>query len=119
MKITDIKLRQLTGVMETSGGPYMEDRLVQPTDVYEEFRVSSARTGRGGGRMIDDTHMEISAIFAQIDTDEGISGISGTLMPNVAYQVWKMKDLLIGRDPGPTEFLWDIMHRSAAHGHIH
>ena len=33
MKITDIKLRQLTGVMETSGGPYMEDRLVQPTDV--------------------------------------------------------------------------------------
>ena len=116
MKITDIKLRQLTGVMETSGGPYMEDRLVQPTDVYEEFRVNSRRAGRKGGRQIDDTHMETTAIYAQIDTDEGISGISGTLMPNVAFQVWKMKDLLIGRDPGATEFLWDIMHRSAAHG---
>ena len=116
MKITDIKLRQLTGVMETSGGPYMEDRLVQPTDVYEEFRVNSRRAGRKGGRQIDDKHMETTAIYAQIDTDEGISGISGTLMPNVAFQVWKMKDLLIGRDPGATEFLWDIMHRSAAHG---
>jgi L-rhamnonate dehydratase len=116
VKITDIKLRQLTGVMETSGGPYMEDRLVQPTDVYEEFRVNSRRAGREGGRQIDNTHMETTAIYAQIDTDEGIGGISGTLMPNVAFQVWKMKDLLIGRDPGATEFLWDIMHRSAAHG---
>ena len=116
MKITDIKLRQLTGAMETSGGPYMEDRLVQPTDVYEEFRVNSRRAGREGGRQIDNTHMETTAIYAQIDTDEGIGGISGTLMPNVAFQVWKMKDLLIGRDPGATEFLWDIMHRSAAHG---
>ena len=76
MKITDIKLRQLTGVMETSGGPYMEDRLVQPTDVYEEFRVNSRRAGRKGGRQIDDTHMETTAIYAQIDTDEGISGPS-------------------------------------------
>jgi L-rhamnonate dehydratase len=116
MKITDIKLRQLTGTMETSGGPYMEDRLVQPTDIYEEFRSGGRRGGARTGEMIDDTHLKTTEIFAQIDTDEGISGISGTLMPNVAFQVWKMKDLLIGRDPGPTEFLWDIMHRSEAHG---
>jgi L-rhamnonate dehydratase len=116
MKITGIRLREVTGVIETGPGPFFEDRLVQPTDIYEEFRTGQGGFGRRGGRQIDDTHMQTSAVFAQIDTDEGISGLSGSLWPGVAYQVWAMKDLLIGRDPGATEFLWDIMHRSAAHG---
>ncbi len=112
MKITDIKLRQLTGVMEVEG-TYFEERLVRPLDIYEEFR-SQNDTQRG--RQIDDSHLELTAVYAQVETDEGATGIAGPLMPAVAYQVWKQKDLLIGRDPIATEFLWDIMHRSAAHG---
>ena len=112
MKITDIKLRQLTGVMDVDG-QWVEDRFVQPTDVYEEFR-NQGRIGRS--RQIDDKHLEISSTFLQIETDEGVSGITGPLWPAVGYHVWLMKDLLIGQDPTATEYLWDVMHRSSAHG---
>ncbi|MCH7734392.1 MAG: mandelate racemase/muconate lactonizing protein [Chloroflexi bacterium] len=112
MKITNIKLRQLTGVMEVEG-TYFEERLVRPLDIYEEFR---SKNEAQGGRQIDDSHLELTAAYVQVETDEGATGIAGPLMPAVAYQVWKQKDLLIGRDPMATEFLWDIMHRSAAHG---
>ena len=37
MKITAVKLRKVSGTMETEGR-FWEERLVTPTDVYEEFR---------------------------------------------------------------------------------
>ncbi len=112
MKITDIKLRQLTGVMEVEG-TFFEERLVRPLDIYEEFRSTNDMQR---GRQLDDSYLEITGAYVQVETDEGATGIAGPLTPAVAYQVWAQKDLLIGRDPLATEFLWDIMHRSAAHG---
>jgi len=113
MKITDIKLRQITGTMGVDG-PFMEERLAMPLDVYEEFREQGPPAS---GNQIDDTHYQLSPVFVQIETDEGVTGISGPTMPGgTAFHVAQMKDFLIGRDPLATEFLWDIMHRRSVHG---
>lgn len=95
-------------------GPFMEERLVMPLDVYKEFRVQGPPAA---GTQIDDSHYQLNQVFVQIDTDEGVSGIAGPTMPGgTAFHVWQMKDFLIGRDPLATEFLWDIMHRKSVHG---
>ncbi|MDA1278905.1 MAG: mandelate racemase/muconate lactonizing protein [Chloroflexi bacterium] len=113
MKITDIKLRQLTGTMDVDG-PFMEERLAMPLDVYREFREQGPPQA---GNQLDDTHYRLSPVFIQIETDEGVTGISGPTMPGgTAFHVAQMKDFLIGRDPLATEFLWDIMHRRSVHG---
>ncbi len=113
MKITDIRLRKLTGTMEVDG-PFMEERLVMPLDIYEEFRVQGPPAT---GTQIDDSHYELNQVFVQIETDEGVSGIAGPASPGgTAFHVWQMRDFLIGRDPLATEFLWDIMHRKSVHG---
>ena len=59
MKITNIRLRQLTGTMEVVG-PFMEERLVMPLDVYEEFRLQGPPDR---GNQIDDTHLQMSQVF--------------------------------------------------------
>ena len=73
MKITDIRLRHLTGTMEVDG-PFFEDRLLQPTDIYEEFRNKDDRRGNRGSQ-VDDKTYKVEQTFVQIDTDEGVSGI--------------------------------------------
>ena len=113
MKITNIRLRHLTGHMQVDG-PFFEDRLLQPTDIYEEFRTKSDRNNRGA--QIDSSTFQVEQTFVQIDTDEGVSGISAGGFSGASWHVWQLKDLLIGRDPLATEFLWDIMHRTSVHG---
>ena len=113
MRITDIRLRQLTGHMPVDG-PFFEERLLQPTDIYDEFR--SAGDIHPRGQQLDDSTFEVQQTFVQIDTDEGVSGICGGMFPGVPWHVWQLRDLLIGRDPLATEFLWDIMHRTSVHG---
>ena len=49
MKITNIRLRHLSGTMEVDG-PFFEDRLLQPTDIYEEFRNKGDRRGNRGSQ---------------------------------------------------------------------
>ena len=114
MKITNIRLRHLTGHMEVDG-PFFEDRLLQPTDIYEEFRADRNQIGNRGTQ-VDTGTFKVEQTFVQIDTDEGVSGICGGMFAGVPWHIWQMKDLLIGRDPLATEFLWDIMHRTAVHG---
>ena len=114
MKITNIRLRHLTGHMEVDG-PFFEDRLLQPTDIYEEFRTNRRQIGNRGSQ-VDNETFKVEQTFVQIDTDEGVSGISSAGFGGTNWHVWQLKDLLIGRDPLATEFLWDIMHRTAVHG---
>ena len=113
MRITDIRLRQLTGHMPVDG-PFFEERLLQPTDVYDEFRVGGDIHPRG--QQLDAGTFKVQQVFVQIDTDAGVSGIYGGMFPGVPWHVWQLRDLLIGRDPLATEFLWDIMHRTSVHG---
>ena len=96
-------------------GPLFEDRLLQPTDIYEEFRDNRRQIGNRGSQL-DDKTFKVEQTFVQIDTDEGVSGISSAGFGGTNWHVWQLKDLLIGRDPLATEFLWDIMHRTSVHG---
>jgi len=112
MKITDVKLRRLTGTMEVDG-KFFEERLVQPTDVYEEFRNKPSPQA---AQQIDDRHFRVESTFVQIETDDGVTGICGPAWPGSLSHIEQLKPLVIGRDPMATEFLWDVMHRSFVHG---
>ena len=109
MKITNLRLRRLTGTMEVDG-PFFEERLVRPLDVYPEFRSG------GPGEQTDDRHIRVNETFLQIETDEGVTGICGSVGNSVAFHVSQLASLLIGKDPLATEYLWDVMFRSSVHG---
>ena len=113
MKITDVKLRQLTGTMEVDGS-FFEERLAQPIDIYPEFREKGPPQST---QQIDETHYRVESTYVQIDTDEGLSGICNATGPSVGYLVHtQLRPMLLGRDPIATEFLWDMMHRLSVHG---
>ena len=112
MKIVDLKLWELRGVMEHPD-PFWEERLIRPVDVYPEFREQGAdyTTGFGNG------HYSVRSIFLEIHTDDGIIGLSGPCGLTEAFIIDRsLKPLLIDRDPLAIEFLWDLMYRSMIHG---
>ncbi len=113
MNITAVRLRKVSGTMETDG-VFWEERLVQPLDVYEEFRQ---KTPAAWGNQVDDKHYKLSAVFVEIETDDGASGRGGPMDESVAYIVARqLRPLLMGRDAFAHEFLWDVMHRALVHG---
>ncbi len=113
MKITSVRVRRLRGTMETDG-PFWEERLVRPVDIYADYR---ARDDFEGGEQIDASHFRIESCFIKIDTDEGVSGIAGPVPDGVASIVaGRLRPLLLGRDPIAHEMLWDQMHRFMVHG---
>ncbi len=112
MKITDLKLRELSGIMEHPD-PFWEERLIRPVDIYPEFRRQGAdfSTGLGDGRYA------IRAVFLEIHTDDGVVGLSGPCSRTEAFTIdTALRPLLIGRDPLAIELLWDIMYRAMIHG---
>lgn len=82
MKIVDLKLREVRGVMEHPD-PFWEERLIQPVDVYPEFRRQGVNflPGRGDGRY------DLQAVFLEIHTDDGVTGLSGPCSRNEAFVV--------------------------------
>ena len=113
MRITAVRLFRLTGTLETPG-PFWEERLVRPIDVYPAYR---ARDDFEGGVQIDATHYRMEQHFLRIETDEGPHGIAGPLPDMVALYVAKrLRPLLLGQDPIAHEMLWDQMHRFMVHG---
>ena len=111
MKIIDIKLTELHGVLETDGELW-EERLVRPIDIYPEYRP----TGPGYTTRTDGGEYDIRAVFLDILTDEGVSGRSGPFGGDVAQQVAGMRSMLIDRDPRANELIWDQLYRHAVHG---
>ncbi len=111
MKITDVKLRLVSGTMQTNG-TFWEERLVRPVDIYPEHRhepwqMHDAGTG-------DYAH---EAVFLQIETDEGMTGLGGPITREIAYIVDRdFRGLLLGSDPIGTERIWDRLYRHAIHG---
>ncbi|MEX0761957.1 MAG: enolase C-terminal domain-like protein [Dehalococcoidia bacterium] len=113
MKITNVKLRKVSGTMETDGR-FWEDRLAQPMDIYPENRQRGPATW---GNQVDDSHYKVEAYFVQVETDDGVIGIGGPAPESVAYIVAKqITPVIMGKDPRATELLWDQMHRSLVHG---
>ena len=112
MKIVDLKLREINGVMEHPD-PFWEERLIRPMDVYPEFREQGAdySTSLGDGRYA------IRAVFLEIHTDDGIVGLAGPCSRMEAFIIdTSLRPLLVGRDPLAIERLWDVMYRASIHG---
>ena len=113
MKITNLHLRKLTGTMETDG-TFWEDRLARPIDIYPEYRRAPMDTFEN---QIDDRYYRIVAWFVDVETDEGATGTAGPIPEAVAFIIDRqLRPILVGKDPGATELLWDQMHRLLVHG---
>src|ERR1700690_3264376 len=107
MKITAVRLRRVRGTMRTDG-PFWEDRLVQPIDIYPEYR---SRFEPQGGKQIDAHRFQITSPFVQIYTDDGVIGIGGPMPDAVASIIaGQLRPILMGKDPVASEKLWDQMH---------
>jgi L-alanine-DL-glutamate epimerase-like enolase superfamily enzyme len=114
MRITNVKLRLLSGSMPVEG-EFWEERLSRPLDIYPEHKA--ARGLFGDTRLGDKASYPIDAVFVQIETDEGVTGLGGPIPPSVAFIIDKdFRWLLQGADPIASERLWDLMYRHAIHG---
>ena len=114
MHISDVKLRLLSGSMPVEG-EFWEERLSRPLDVYPEHKAAPARFGIT--RLTEKNSYPIEAVFVQIETDEGVTGLGGPIQPAVAYIIeTDLRWLLHDADPLATERLWDLMYRHAIHG---
>ena len=113
MKITDVRFREVSGSLPHADGEFWEERLIQPLDVYPEYR----HRGRGEMQKVEDGALAITSIFVEIETDEGVTGLGGPMNLNIAWIAYhQFRSFLIGEDPMAVERLWDLMYRSAVHG---
>jgi L-alanine-DL-glutamate epimerase-like enolase superfamily enzyme len=113
MKITNLRVRRIVGTMIIDG-PFWEERLLRPIDIYPEYRRDPWRQG---GEQLDDHHFRLTQHFLDIETDTGLTGRAGPLSPDPARLVLtQLSHLLIGQDPMASERLWDQMHRFQVHG---
>ncbi len=112
MKITDVTVVRLQGILE-SEGEFWEERLLRPLDIYPEHKAEGPNEmlATGEGRY------DITAYFVEIATDEGVSGRGGPLPFDQAFVIQtQLAPLLIGHDPLASERLWDRMYRAKVHG---
>lgn len=112
MKITAVRVFELTGVMEYQG-EFWEERLVRPMDIYPEHKVEGPhwlnKTSEG--------HYRIQAHFVELETDEGVTGVGGPMPADQAYIIaTQLKPLLMGHDPLAIERIWDRLYRAMVHG---
>ena len=117
MKITNVRIREITGTMKY-GGVLMEERTCRPIDIYPEWKARTAADEGGWGRACGEGTYKVIHCFLQVDTDEGVSGLFGPVYsPGSRFYIdTQLKPLLVGRDPIATELLWDQMYRYAIHG---
>ncbi|MGH2533564.1 MAG: enolase C-terminal domain-like protein [Thermomicrobiales bacterium] len=114
MKITGVRLRELTGTLHHDG-EFWEERLIRPIDVYPEHWAQGPTSWMP--ERIDEGASRIISVFLEIDTDEGLTGLGGPIGHEVAYIVdQQFRTLLMGEDPRATERIWDKMYRDAVHG---
>jgi L-alanine-DL-glutamate epimerase-like enolase superfamily enzyme len=112
VKITDLRIRELEGVMEHPD-PFWEERLVRPIDIYPAYRAEGASysTAMGDGRY------RMRSAFLEIHTDEGVTGLSGPFSRHEAFIIdTQLRPVLIGADALAGELLWDQMYRLMIHG---
>jgi len=106
MKITQVRLFRVEGQ-----GPAWDfaDRSVEALDLYPSHVEATAVAG--------DTPSNLSAIYVEILTDEGISGHYGPIDPRQAFLIANdLRTLVIGADPFATELIHDQMLRLQRHG---
>src|SRR5258708_8012567 len=104
MRITSVRCFQVTGPADI---PANEERQVGMLDVHPEFAA------RGPSRQRDS---RLTRTYVQIDTDEGLSGLFGSMFEETAVIVLrKLASHLIGQDPLAYERIWDVLYRQDRH----
>ena len=113
MRITEVRLFQVQGTLEHEG-PFWEERLVRPIDLYPEHRIEGPAdypVPIAEGRYL------VQSIFLEIETDEGVKGLSGPVSEIPAFLIGRaLKPILMGQDPLAVELIWDKLYRHAVHG---
>lgn len=119
MKITDVKIRTLVGVMESPGMIYDNKNVIRvaPTDIHPGYRKKKGHISVTPVLREDGTY-QIVQNFLLVETDSGIAGVVGPISNPVApvYILTYLKPILLGQNPWQTERLWDIMYRSCING---
>ncbi|MDP9365311.1 MAG: mandelate racemase/muconate lactonizing protein [Chloroflexota bacterium] len=116
MKITNLRLRELTGSFDFDG-EFWEERLSRPIDVYPEYKAQGPVPGFWLPHKVEEGRYQIRSVVLQVETDEGVYGLSGMVAHDIAYIIdQQFRGLLVGKDPRATERLWDMMYREAVHG---
>ena len=77
VKIAQLTIRRLRSVVDWDG-PFWEERLVRPIDIYPEYRKQSIWEG---GEQIDRQHLRLTADLPQIHADEGVVRAAGPVGP--------------------------------------
>lgn len=94
MKITALRLREVTGQLEHPE-PFWEDWLVRPLDVYTDRRAA----GDEGLSPLGEGRYALSSIFLEIHTDGDLAGLAGPIPQDQAFVIDRqLKGLLIGSD---------------------
>jgi L-alanine-DL-glutamate epimerase-like enolase superfamily enzyme len=110
MIISAVELFELVGHRQ-AGEALAGSRQAQALDIYPEFNARDWARERPGG-----LH-EIHALYVEIQTDEGVSGLFGPIEEDQAFVIQKfLRPFLIGRDPLSIELLSDQMLRLNRHG---
>ena len=110
MKITDVSLFQVSGFW-TGSDFSIGNRQAKALDIYPEFNQPAAQPPQFG------EVQSIKAIYVEIQTDEGVSGLFGPIDKTQAYVIQTvLRPFLLGRDPLATETLLDQMLRLDRHG---
>ena len=115
MKITDVIIFRVSGPYT---GPIFPpgDRQAKALDIYPEFsQDDQVRTAGAGSH--SNAPRAIRAMYVEIQTDEGISGLWGPIEEYQTHLLYTyLRPFLIGRDPLATELLYDQMIRMDRHG---
>ena len=113
MKITNVRLRQVEGELDT-GGEFWEERLVRPIDIYPEHKAESGadfHQSRNSNGVYD-----VKAVFVYVETDEGVTGVFGPVAEEDAYFIdTQISPFIMGEDPTATERIWDKMYKFLIH----
>ncbi|MBD3183618.1 mandelate racemase/muconate lactonizing protein [Candidatus Poribacteria bacterium] len=114
MKITGVRFIRVSGKCLHEGA-FSEERLVRPIDIYPEFK--SQPTYWPVYRKNEGPPYPVSSLFMFIDTDEGISGMYGSIGMNECRIISGLvSGILKGENPHAVERIWDKMYRHAIHG---
>lgn len=115
MKISDVSIFRVSGPYTGAAFP-PGDRQAKQIDIYPEFNQDDqVRTaGAGSDAALPRT---LRAMYVEIQTDEGVSGLWGPIEEYQTFNILKfLRPYLLGRDPLATELLYDQMVRMDRHG---
>ena len=72
MRISAVRVRQVSGTMPTDG-PFWEERLMRPIDIYPDYRKQPPIGW--GGQQVDDRHLEHALPLVKFRDEHIVRGI--------------------------------------------